>query len=117
MEKILNKINTIEGYINHMTRLANIDASYKMLDKLHYLVNEKLNIKSDLVSILVTELSNYVSYCACCGKYLHHNNRYREEWYLNIDNKNYLIHRTPWIDDIDDDLDEYCIDCEQREIH
>ena len=117
MDKILSKINTTKSYINTMIRLADKDASYKMLDKIHYLVNEKLGIKSDLISVSESGLSNHVSYCACCGEYLHHNNMYREAWYINIENKNYLIHHTPWIYDTDDnDLDEYCIGCE-REIH
>lgn len=90
LEKILKKIYDEKSYIKEMKILAAIGVSYRMLDKLHYLVNEKLDIYSQF-----GEISHYAGgsavRCPKCGHYICNENWQCGELMLVIDGDSYLL--------------------------
>ena len=116
LEEVLKGIVDIKSYINIVREVAEATNNYRLVDKIHYLVNEKLGIDSNFYALSETGLSNHVTYCAQCGEYLHHNNMFRDVWYIQVEDDEFrlcwLIHFTPWEED-DEWEEELCINCER----
>lgn len=95
--KMMEKIYDEKSYIKAMKRLAAIGVSYRFLDKLHYLVNEKLDICSQF-----GEISHYAGgsavRCPKCGNYICNENWQCAELILDIDSDQYLLRERTYFD-------------------
>lgn len=97
LTKMLEKIYDEKSYIKTMKRLAAIGVSYRALDKLHYLVNDKLHLSS-----LFGEISHYAGgaavRCPKCGHYICNENWQCAELILDIDSDQYLLRERTYFD-------------------
>ena len=97
LTKMLEKIYDEKSYIKTMKCLAAIGVSYRALDKLHYLVNEKLGICSEF-----GEISHYAGgaavRCPKCGHYICNENWQCAELLLVIDGDRYLLRERTYFD-------------------
>lgn len=71
LETLVAQTTSIKAYVHNMRKLANQNASFKLLDKFHYLVNEKLGINSCLDSKAWQSVHD-ATFCPHCGNYVGH---------------------------------------------
>lgn len=81
LERELKKIKGKKTYLRAMRKLAHEGAPYQVLDKLHYMVEEKLELGSGFYSRGHSFLGGTI-YCPHCGKYEGEKQYQHDYWYV-----------------------------------
>lgn len=87
LEKLLEKATSKNSYVACMEELSTQGASFKCLDKFHYMCNEKLGMDANFFAEQRQSVGEAV-YCPECGNYLGHPVYCVDDWLLVFTHKN-----------------------------